>query len=119
MENNVIVWSKFCLPCIRQEAWSRFEKYCQSKGWLITMCRTTYLPKLHEQATSIWGNENYTMFVQKGGDYYDFDYAMEKIDNGEELFVEKLPEKKIDIKKTKPVKVGKKKGAKSAKNTKN
>ena len=118
MENNVIVWSKFCLPCIRPEAWSRFEKYCQSNGWLITMCRTTYLPKLHEQATSIWGNENYTMFVQKGSDYYDFDYAVEKIDNGEELFVEKLPEKKIDIKKTKPVKVGKKKGVKSAKNTK-
>jgi len=108
-ENEVIVWSKFCVQCIRPEEWKRFEKYCQLKGWFITVCRTTYLPKLHEQATSIYGSENYTMFMQKDKMIYDFDYAIKKIDDGEELFTEELPNKKVDIKKTKPAKRGKRK----------
>lgn len=108
MSKELVVWTKFCVPCVNREGWDLFEEYCKKNGYIATMIRTTYLPQLHEQATALYGSENYTIFIQKDGQLLDFDYAVSKIRAGEELFVEPIPEKTVRIAK-KPIKRGKRK----------
>ena len=108
MLSEVIVWTKFCVPCVNREGWEIFEEYCKKRGVVVTVVRTTYLTQLHEQATALWGGEDYTIFIQKNRECLDFNYAIKCIKNGEEIFEEPIPEKVVKIRK-KPVRGGKKK----------
>lgn len=110
-DNEIIVWSKFCVSCIDTEAWELFEKYCKRKGWTHTTKRTSYIQEAHEQATALYGSPDYTIFLQKGRAIMDYFHAINAIKDGKELFedMDLPPNKKVNIKKTKPVKKGKKK----------
>lgn len=103
MEEQIVIFSKFCVPCVKGEAYTELENYLNSNGYDWKVVRTTYLAKLHQEATKKWGDENYTIFLYQNGKSIDFDYAIEKIRNGEKLFAEVEQPKP----KAKPVRKGK------------
>lgn len=107
--NEIVrIYSKFCVPCVKGEKYKELEEYCRERNVVLEICRTTYQPALHEEATRIWGDEKYVMFLSLlSGKKYDFDEAIELIEEGVELFEEKpIVEKKPKVKK-KPIKKGK------------
>lgn len=101
---QVVIFSKFCVPCVKGEAYHRLEHYLNVNGYDWKVVRTTYLPKLHEAASRVWGGDDYTIFLYQNGRTLDFDYAVERIDKGLELF----EDDEMRTKK-KPVRKGKKK----------
>lgn len=103
MEEQIVIFSKFCIPCVKGEAYTELENYLNSNGYDWKVVRTTYLEKLHQEATKKWGDEKYTIFLYQNGKSIDFDYAIEKIRNGEKLFAEVEQPKP----KAKPVRKGK------------
>lgn len=108
--NEIIrIYSKFCVPCVKGDRFKELEAYCRDRGIVLELCRTTYQPALHQEATKIWGDENYTIFLRlRNGKLFDFDEAAKIIEDGGELIVEKPTEKKVKIKK-KPITKGKNK----------
>lgn len=60
---NLVVYSKFCVPCIYKEKWSNFQRLAREKGHKVKVVRTTYRPLAHAKATKIWGDEYYSTFV--------------------------------------------------------
>lgn len=105
----VTIYSKFCVPCVKGDDFKDFEDYCRIRNVPVEVRRTTYQPKLHEEATEIWGDEFYTIFVRfRNGKKYDFDEVIKMIKDGKELFDEEAEKKTIRIKK-KPIVKGKNK----------
>lgn len=102
MDEQVVIFSKFCVPCVKGESYKRMERYLNMNGYDWKVVRTTYLPKAHQEATAKWGSDNYTIFLYQNGKTLDFDYAVAMIDKGEELFREEKPKTK-----SKPIKKGK------------
>lgn len=100
---QITIFSKFCIPCVKGEAYTELENYLNRNGYDWKVVRTTYLPKLHEEATKKWGDEKYTVFLYQNGKSIDFDYAIERIRSGEQLFEEVKQVKP----KAKPIKKGK------------
>lgn len=110
MQSNetVTIYSKFCVPCVRGDDFKELETYCRNRNVVVEIRRTTYQPAIHREATDIWGDDRYTMFlVLRNGMKYDFDYAMELIRSGVELFEKKDTGTKRPRIKKKPLTKGK------------
>ena len=99
------LYSKFCVKCVKPQDFAVFEHYCMTKGYRLEVIRTSFDPKMHEEATKIWGSDTYVMFIHSNDTNMDFDYAMEKLKNGQDLFEEDF----VQEVKSKPVKRTKKK----------
>lgn len=99
---KLLVYTKFCLPCIAPEFWDMFQKEALKQGYEIKVCRTTYRPFAHKKATEIWGDDGYTAF----GVFPD----------GQAISLERIMDMWTDNVKNKRVKSGKKKSRKGAKN---
>lgn len=99
---KLLVYTKFCLPCIMEEFWANFQKEALKQGYEIKVCRTTYRPFAHKKATEIWGGDGYTAF----GVFPD----------GQAIALERIFDMWIDNVKDKQVKTGKKKAKKGANN---
>lgn len=76
------IYSKFCLPCIAEKELKAVQQWALSTfGSTIEVVRTTYRPKLQEEANKIFGGVNYLAFIasfdDKGNvvnaqDFWDF-----------------------------------------------
>ena len=99
---KLIVYTKFCLPCVMEEFWNNFQKEALKHGYDIKVQRTTYRPFAYKKATEIWGGDGYTAF----GVFPD----------GTATALERIMDMWIDNVKDKRVKAGKKKAAKRSKN---
>jgi len=99
---KLIVYTKFCLPCVMPEFWDMFQKEALKQGYGIKVCRTTYRPFAHKKATEIWGADGYTAF----GVFPD----------GQAIALERIMDMWRDNAKNKLVKAGKKKSARKGKN---
>lgn len=112
-DKEFIVWTKFCIPCVNPDGWVSFEEYCKHRGITVTVFRTTYIKDLHDRASAIWGGEDYKMFVQYNKAILNFDYAVNQIKEGKELFADSIADEEAKekpvVKKNKPTRGGKKK----------
>lgn len=76
------IYTKFCLPCIAEKEIKLVQEWAlKNFGHTIEVVRTTYRPKLQEEADSIFGSVNYLAFIvsldDKGNvvnkqDFWDF-----------------------------------------------
>lgn len=103
-EKVIKIYTKFCIDCIRSEEMKILLPYCRENGFDVEIVRTSYRPKLHDEASRLWGGEDYTMFLVYGGERIDFDYAIEQIRKGIGIF---KTEKKANVTKKKPTNKGK------------
>lgn len=104
-EKTVKLYTKFCVECVRGEGLRVLRSYLNEKRLRLEIIRTTYRPLLHAEASKAWGGEDYVMFLEHGKKRIDFDYAIECLDNGKDIF----GEDKVNITKKKPARRGKRK----------
>ena len=96
------LYTKFCVKCVAPDELQKLKNWCETNKHTLDIVRTTYRPEAHKEASSFWGEENYTMFVrdeneEKNVDFYEFIKNIGEKDQ---------PKR---IKKSKPVKEGTKK----------
>lgn len=106
------IYTKICLHCVYQEQFNKTQTLMNKAGIVAETIRTQYLPKAHAEATQIYGNENYIAFVYFPATKKVIDFAqfMNDMENGVDMKEEQeLPKTKVNIKKTKPTRGGKKK----------
>lgn len=58
------IYTKFCLPCIANQELKLVQEWAlKNFGTEIEVVRTTYRPKLQEEANKIWGDVKYLAFI--------------------------------------------------------
>jgi hypothetical protein len=111
VENEIVIYTKFCLECIDGEGLDIVRHWAMKNKLLVSVVRTTYRPKLHEIASKIYGNERYTIFAHIGNEVIEWSDLLTEIKEDEGRGLLGLMGKKNCVKK-KPVVSGKKKGVK-------
>lgn len=108
---DVQIYTKICLHCVYQEKFNEVETLMNKAGIIPEIIRTQYLPKAHEEATKIYGRDDYVAFVYipSTKKVFDFTEFINNLENGVNMKEEELPKTKVNIKKSKPVKASKKK----------
>ena len=109
---EVKIYTKICLQCVYGEMYNNTMTEMAKRGIVPEIIRTQYLPKAHEEATQIYGNENYIAFVQYGTEVIDFEKWIEFMNKPEEIeakIIEEPVKAKVNIIKKKPTRGGKKK----------
>lgn len=102
------IYTKICLHCVYGESFDNAMAFLHRNNIVEEIKRTTYLPDLHEQATEIYGADNYVAFVVYNGQVMDWEEMSKKIADGKEfgeIFSQEKPKK--DKRKAKPVQAGK------------
>lgn len=106
------IYTKICLHCVYGEMFNKTMTLMNKQGIISETIRTQYLPKAHAEATKIYGNENYVAFIYfpTTKKVIDFTEFMKQMENGINIKdEEEMPKTKVNIRKTKPAKGGKKK----------
>ena len=99
--NRLNLYTKVCLPCVDKKLWEGFQKAVWSAGYELNVIRTTYAPELHQEATKIWGGEDYLAFIiAPNGEALT-------INEAKKMF-EEIKDKLVKAGKSKPVRKGKK-----------
>lgn len=99
--NRLNLYTKVCLPCVDKKLWEGFQKAVWSAGYELNVIRTTYAPELHQEATKIWGGEDYLAFIiGPNGDALT-------IKEAKKMF-EEIKDKLVKAGKSKPVRKGNK-----------
>ena len=99
--NRLNLYTKVCLPCVDKKLWEGFQRAVWSAGYELNVIRTTYAPELHQEATKIWGGEDYLAFIiAPNGEALT-------INEAKKMF-EEIKDKMIKAGKSKPVRKGKK-----------
>lgn len=99
--NRLNLYTKVCLPCVDKKLWEGFQKAVWSAGYELNVIRTTYAPELHQEATKIWGGEEYLAFIiAPNGEALT-------INEAKKMF-EEIKDKLVKAGKSKPVRKGKK-----------
>lgn len=94
------IYTKLCIQCVAPQALESIQRWAvQNYHQPFEVVRTTYRPKLHEEATAIYGAPDYTFFIEMDGKVHDFYEFANKVKEGGPMFKTKA----------KPVKKGKKK----------
>lgn len=86
---EAVIYTKICLHCVYGEMFQNTMNRMHKKGMYENVLRTQYLPKLHEEATKLYGNENYVAFVYfpdtgKVVDFYEYMIQLENEENSTE-----------------------------------
>ena len=97
---KLIVYTKFCLPCLMEDFWQQFQKEATKRKFEIKVIRTSYRPFSHRKAVEIWGSDDYSAFAV--------------FPNGDALKLERIMDMWTDDVKNKMAKPGKKKSAENA-----
>ncbi len=99
--NRLNLYTKVCLPCVDKKLWEGFQRAVWSAGYELNVIRTTYAPELHQEATKIWGGEDYLAFIiAPNGEALT-------INEAKKMF-EEIKDKLVKAGKSKPVRKGKK-----------
>lgn len=62
-EKTVKIYTKVCLPCVWKSKWTEIQRNLHKAGFKEQIFRTTYEPAWHEEATKLWGSDNYLAFA--------------------------------------------------------
>lgn len=87
------IYSKHCIRCQFHDELKVLTLWATANGYAIKLCRTVLDKSYHQEATKLWGDEDYPAFVEMDG-------KVESIPD----FIETITKPK---KKSKPVKKGK------------
>lgn len=63
---KLTIYSKFCVKCLWPQELQSIEAYAKNNNMNVLQVRTVLDSKLHQIATSLWGNADYTAFVYDG-----------------------------------------------------
>ena len=98
---QINVYTKVCLPCVDKKEWREFQRLVWDAGYEINVVRTTYDKALHQEATELWGSENYIAFVlAPNGEALNLGKAKKMFEG--------INNKLVEAGKTKPVRKGNK-----------
>lgn len=67
-KGKITIYTKYCAECMWPKEMAAIIKYTQHFGIKLKIKRTTYRPSLHKQASEIYGDEEYKVFVLVGGE---------------------------------------------------
>lgn len=100
--NKLTVYSKVCLPCVLGEQdWREFQAKARNAGYELKVVRTNYDRGIHQEASELWGGEDYLAFlIAPNGEALTVKEATKMFDE--------IKDKLVKAGKSKPVRKGKK-----------
>ena len=86
MTGKIVIYTKFCLPCMYPAKWAEVKKWAMKNEVKVKIRRTAYRPDWHIIASIKYGRPNYYAFVigtdDTVTDFIDFDTKSKPVLNG-------------------------------------